>query len=111
KNTKPNLPVDAYVGTYYSQGYGKVEVKKEGQDLILHFWDSDDLQARLEHWHYDTFLAVWKNPAQREEFMQFHLSKDGKVEALDFEFSLRPLLLQVGAYPSNYTHTEKFVKQ
>lgn len=111
KNTKPTLQLDAYIGTYYSQGYGKVEVKKEGKDLVLHFWDTDDLQATLEHWHYDTFRAVWKNPAQREEFMQFHLGKDGKVEALDFEFSLRPLLLQVGAYPSNYTHTEKFIKQ
>ena len=43
--------------------------------------------------------------------MQFHLGKNGKVEALDFEFVLRPLSLQVGAYPSNYTHTERFKKQ
>ena len=69
------------------------------------------MEAKLEHWHFDTFRAVWKNPAQREEFMQFHLGKDGRVEALDFEFALRPLLLQVGAYPSDYTHTERFVKE
>lgn len=111
KNTNPTLQLDAYIGTYYSEGYGKIEVKKEGRDLVLHFWDTDNLQATLEHWHYDTFLAVWKNPAQREEFMQFQLNNDGKVAALDFEFSLRPLLLQVGAYPSNYTHTETFKKQ
>jgi len=43
--------------------------------------------------------------------MQFHIGKDGKVEALDFEFVLRPQLLQVGAYPSNYTHTERFLKE
>lgn len=109
--TKPSLNLDAYIGRYQSVGYGRVEVKKQGKDLVLHFWDTDGLEAKLEHWHYDTFRAVWKNPAQREEFMQFHLGKNGKVEALDFEFSLRPLSLQVGAYPSNYTHTERFIKQ
>lgn len=109
-HTKPSLGLEDYVGTYTSKGYGKVEVKKEGNGLSLHFWDTQGLEAVLEHWHYDTFRAVWKNRAQREEFMQFHLGKDGKVEALDFEFVLRPLLLQVGAYPSNYTHTERFIK-
>lgn len=111
KNTKPRLNLDAYVGKYQSDGYGKVEVKKVGKDLVLYFWDTEGLEAKLEHWHYDTFRAVWKNPAQREEFMQFQLKNTGKVEALDFEFVLRPLLLQVGAYPSNYTHTERFVKK
>lgn len=111
KNTTPRLDLEAYVGAYKSAGYGKVEVKKDGQNLVLHFWNTDGLEAKLEHWHYDTFRAIWKNPAQREEFMQFHLGMDGKVEALDFEFVLRPLLLQVGAYPSDYTHTERFVKQ
>src|SRR5699024_8039221 len=111
KRTKPSLNLDAYTGVYRSDGYGKVEVKKVGKDLVMRFWDTEDLEATLEHWHFDTFRAVWKNPAQREEFMQFHLNKAGKVEALDFEFVLRPLLLQVGAYPSTYTHTEKFIKQ
>ena len=109
--TKPSLDMDAYIGIYTSEGYGKVEVKKEGKELVIHFWDTEGLQARLEHWHFDTYRAVWKNPAQREEFMQFHLNKNGGVEALDFEFVLRPMLLQVGAYPSNYTHTERFVKE
>ena len=43
--------------------------------------------------------------------MQFHLDKDGKIDALNIEFVLRPMLLQVGAYPSNYTHTERFTKE
>ena len=111
KKTNPSLALASYIGVYKSPGYGKVEVKKKGKDLILHFWDTDGLEAKLEHWHFDTFRAVWKNPAQREEFMQFHLGKDGRVEALDFEFALRPLLLQVGAYPSDYMHTERFVKE
>lgn len=111
KKTKSSLKLDDYVGEYYSEGYGKIEVRKEGKNLVLYFWDSEGLEATLEHWHYDTFRAVWKNRAQREEFMQFHLGKDGKVAALDFEFVLRPRLLQVGAYPSNYTHTERFERR
>lgn len=111
RNTKPSLSLQAYEGIYFSKGYGKIEVKKEGANLVLHFWDTEGLKATLEHWHFDTFRAVWKNRAQREEFMQFHLNKNGEAAALDFEFVLRPMLLQVGAYPSNYTHTEKFIKQ
>lgn len=111
KNTTPTLSLDSYTGEYYSEGYGKVEVLKRNNELILRLWDSTDLEAKLEHWHYDTFRAVWKNRAMREEFMQFHLDKSGKVSALDFEFVLRPQLLQVGAYPSNYTHTEQFKKR
>lgn len=111
KNTKTSLSLDAYTGTYYSKAYGKVEVKRDGNQLKIQFWNTKDLEAQLEHWHFDTFRAVWNNRAQREEFMQFHLGKDGKIEALDFEFVLRPMLLQVGAYPSNYTHTERFLKQ
>lgn len=110
-NTKPSLNLKDYVGVYYSKAYGKIEVKKTNENLVIHFWDDLDLQAKLEHWHFDTFRAVWKNPAQREEFMQFHMGKNGKIEALDFEFVLRPMLLQVGAYPSNYTHTERFEKK
>lgn len=110
KNTRPSLKPEEYTGVYRSEGYGKIEVVKNGNELLLKFWDTPGLEAKLEHWHYDTFRAVWKNPAQREEFMQFHLDKSGKAAALDFEFVLRPMLLQVGAYPSNYTHTERFEK-
>src|SRR5690554_3132414 len=111
KKTKSSLAIDEYTGVYTSSAYGKVEIRKEGKNLILRFWDSEDLEAQLEHWHFDTYRAIWKNPAQREEFMQFHLNKEGKIEALDFEFALRPMLLQVGAYPSNYTRSVRFIKQ
>lgn len=111
KNTKPTLPLESFVGKYQSQGYGKIEVIKTGNELTLRFWNDNHLEATLEHWHFDTFRAVWKNRAMREEFMQFHLDKSGKVSALDFEFVLRPQLLQVGAYPSSYTQTVRFERK
>src|SRR5690554_147079 len=49
KKTKPSLDLDAYTGVYLSEGYGKVEVKKEGKDLVMYFWDTNGLEAKLEH--------------------------------------------------------------
>lgn len=111
KKTKPTLSLEDYVGIYDSEAYGKVVVEKEGKNLKIKFWDDSDLKGDLEHWHFDTFRNIWKNPALREEFMQFHLNKKGEVEALDYEFVLRPMLLQVGAYPSDYKRTVRFEKQ
>jgi CubicO group peptidase (beta-lactamase class C family) len=108
KNTNTKHPLDAYTGTYTDVAYGEIEIYKQGNTLKVRFWDNKDLTATLEHWHHDTFRAVWNNPAQREEFSWFSMDKDGKVDAFHFEFSLRPRLLQVGAYPSNYTRIVKF---
>lgn len=111
KKTRPSLALKDYTGIYQSEGYGKVEVKREGKQLVMRLWEDKEVEAVLEHWHFDTFIAKWKNPAMREEFMQFHLGKEGRVEALDIEFVLRPMLLQVGAYPSDYTQTARFEKK
>lgn len=111
ENTEPRVGMEEFVGVYLSDAYGKAEVFLDGEGLAIRFWNDTDMEAELEHWHYETFRAVWKNRALREEFMSFEFDRDGNVEALEFEFVLRPLLLQVGAYPSNYTHTERFEKQ
>lgn len=111
RNTEPTLQLEAYVGIYHDDAYGNVEVKRDQGKLELHFWDDDKLVADLEHWHYDTYRAVWRNKAQREEFLNFQLNQEAKVKSLEFEFVLRPMLLQVGAYPSNYTNTVAFAKQ
>ncbi len=106
--TSPAHGLDQYTGTYTSLAYDTVEVRLGSKGLELHFWGQKELVAELEHWHHETFRAVWKNPAQREEFAYFTLGKDGNPAALHFEFALRPVLLQAGAYPSNYTRTVTF---
>lgn len=111
RHTTVRLNQEAYVGVYQSEGYGKIEVFLQNNELQLRLWDDTNMEAVLEHWQYDTFRAVWKNRALREEFLQFHYNLEGRVAGLDLEFVLRPMLLQVGAYPSSYTHTERFVKQ
>lgn len=111
KKTKPTLLLDDYVGVYKSEAYGKVVVKKQGKNLKIKFWDNSDLKGDLEHWHYDTFRNSWENKALREDFLQFQLNKKGGVESLEYEFSLRPKVLQVGAYPSDYMRTVRFEKE
>lgn len=100
-----------YTGTYSHPAYGEIQIYlDENEQLNINFWEDKNLIAGLEHWNYDTFRAIWANPAQREEFCWFTFGKDGKPSTLEFEFVLRPILLQVGAYPSNYTRIVSFKK-
>jgi CubicO group peptidase (beta-lactamase class C family) len=101
--TSPSLSADAYTGLYYDSLYADARVHVEDGGLVLTFWEDPDMVADLEHWHHDTFRAVWRNSSIREEFVRFTRGWDGEIDALHVEWVLRPLLLQVGAYPSNYT--------
>jgi CubicO group peptidase (beta-lactamase class C family) len=101
--TSPSLPLRAYAGAYLDSLYADARVELRGDGLVLTFWDDPDMVADLEHWHRDTFRAVWRNRSMREEFVRFTLGWDGRVDALHIEWVLRPQLLQVGAYPSGYT--------
>jgi len=111
KNTQPSLPVSARSGRYYDSLYGEVTLTVQDDNMYITFWGDDSLVADLEHWHYDTYRAVWRNPAQREKFIWFDMDKTGETAVLNIEFNLRPELLQVGAYPSNYTRTVRFKKE
>jgi hypothetical protein len=44
----------------------------------------------IEHWHFDTFHAVWRNREVAKAFVTFHLGTDGRAEELlvDFEGSI-----------------------
>jgi CubicO group peptidase (beta-lactamase class C family) len=109
--TRPTHDLSDYTGRFQSDLYDEVEVRMENGRLMIEFWDDPTLRADLEHWHLDTFRAVWRNPAQREEFLQFTTSRHGRVDGLEFEFVLRPLHLQTGVYPSDYTRVVRFERQ
>jgi hypothetical protein len=101
--TSPSLPLSAFAGNYADSLYGDARVIREGPGLVLTFWEDPEMTADLEHWHHDTFRALWRNRAMREEFVRFTRGWDGSVDALHIEWVLHPQLLQVGAYPSDYT--------
>jgi CubicO group peptidase (beta-lactamase class C family) len=106
----PRLALEYYTGNYNHPLYTKAVVSIGPEGLELQLWDNPDLIADLEHWHYDTFRAIWRNPAMREEFVSFTYDKQGHVNEMHIEFSLRPGLLQVGVYPSPYTRLVKYSK-
>ncbi len=109
--TNPSLPLEAYAGRYTDPLYDMADVRYVDGRLEIRFWEDETQVLHLEHWHYDTFKATWQNPAKREKFVTFSLGSDGTPEALQVPWTLRPLILQVGIYPSDYTRTTRFIKQ
>lgn len=101
-DTRPSHALSAFAGTYVDSLYLDATVRVENGGLVLQFWGDEEMQADLEHWHHDTFRAVWRNRAMREEFVWFSTGHDGAVNAFHIQWSLRPVLLQVGAYPTDY---------
>jgi CubicO group peptidase (beta-lactamase class C family) len=106
--TRPAHPLQAYAGTYMDSLYLDAVVRVEGDRLVLTFWGDPEMTADLEHWHHETFRAVWRNRAMREEFLWFGAGADGRPATLHFQWSLRPVLLQVGAYPTDYYRVVRF---
>jgi hypothetical protein len=79
--TSPSLPLDRYAGTYADSLYPPVRVRVENGALVAEI--SSYLTADLEHWHYDTFQARWRNQWLGKDLVSFRLGPDGQVAALD----------------------------
>ncbi len=111
RGTRPGGPLAAFAGRFDDALYADAEVRVENGGLVLQLW-GDPLQvADLEHWHHDTFRAVWRNRAMREEFVWFTRGQDGRYDRLHIDWNLRPELLQVGAYPSSYRRVATFTRE
>jgi CubicO group peptidase (beta-lactamase class C family) len=82
-DTKPSLPLEAYVGSYEDVLYGNAEVTLRGGDLYLTVGPS--FRGRLEHWHYDTFRARWDDRQLGRAWVEFRLDREGKVEEIDVQ--------------------------
>lgn len=110
EDTSPSKELRNYTGLFHNDLYDKARVFTEDGSLVLQFWNDDTMVADLEHWHYDTFRINWRNPALREEFVTFSLGLNGYVNGMEVRYTLRPVLLQVGAYPTNYYRDIHFEK-
>lgn len=111
EGTAPRHALASYVGEYQHPLYGLAEIVLDGEELSLRFWQDDSQMLRLEHWHQDTFKGYWTNSAQREKFVWFVMGEDGKPDMLKVRFTLRPLALEEGIYPAEYTRTVDYRKQ
>ncbi|MGY0561274.1 serine hydrolase [Luteimonas sp. A277] len=111
RNTRPSGPLADFTGGYDDALYADAAVRVADGRLVLQLWDDPEQVADLEHWHHDTFRAVWRNPAMREEFVWFTRGRDGTIDQLHIDWNLRPAVLQVGAYPSSYRREATFKRQ
>jgi CubicO group peptidase (beta-lactamase class C family) len=81
KDTKPSLALDRYAGAYQDEMYGDVKVEQdESGKLVVRY--NRAFTGDLEHWHYDTFQATWRDRTLGKSLITFMLSAQGKVEAV-----------------------------
>lgn len=104
-DSKPSLPLEAYVGTYRDNWYGNIFIELDDQgQLSFRSPRSDSLQGPLEHFQHDTFIARWVDRLlMADSYVSFVMSPEGKVEGIrmkavspntDFSFDFHDLDLK-----------------
>lgn len=82
-NTKPSVPLNALAGLYLHPGFGELPVLVENGKLVA---DICGLVVDSEHWHYDLFRGVPREPALRlyhpEIFFRFEIDPRGGFNRL-----------------------------
>ncbi|GLC24944.1 serine hydrolase [Roseisolibacter agri] len=79
-DTRPSLPLERYAGTYREPTFGDVVVAVQGGALQLTYGRA--YAGRLEHWHYDTFRALWADPRSAPSLVTFAPDGTGGVASV-----------------------------
>jgi hypothetical protein len=77
KDTKPSLALEKYAGTYQSDMYGDLKVTLENGKLVARY--DKAFAGDLEHWHYNTFQATWRDRMLGKGMMNFMLNSQGQI--------------------------------
>ena len=80
RGTQPSHTLAQFAGRFVDSLYGEMTVREEGGHLVLRF--GDWAIADLEHWHYDTFRAVWRDREFGTDFATFVTDVGGKIATL-----------------------------
>jgi len=83
-DSRPSLPLEAYVGTYRDAWYGDIHIRL-GDDggLWFHSDRNAPLTGPLEHFQFDTFIARWSNrQLMADAYVSFTLDPAGRVERI-----------------------------
>jgi CubicO group peptidase (beta-lactamase class C family) len=103
RDSRPSLPPAAYAGRYTDQMYGGVTIANGDGRLVLRFDHSPALTGDLEHWHFDTFVARWRQRNIPDAYVTFALAPDGSIETMkmaavsplaDFSYDFQDLLFR-----------------
>jgi len=79
--TSPSLQLERYAGTYSDPLHGDVVVTSEGGGLRIRYGSA--FGGSLEHWHYDTFRAVWTAAWREPALVTFALDSNGTPHSLE----------------------------
>lgn len=85
-STQPLIPMEELEGTYHSDLYGDIEVKRNGGSLQIVFSRTASLKADLTHWHYDTYQMhfVKEHPWFSLALVKFTSDASQKVTGIEF---------------------------
>jgi CubicO group peptidase (beta-lactamase class C family) len=84
KGTTPSLPLEKYAGTYVDPLRGEIVVAPDGEALKVRY--GSGFVGRLEHWHYNTFRAVWEADWRGTGLFNFVLSAaNGTPVAIEYQ--------------------------
>jgi hypothetical protein len=88
EGTSPTLERDNIEGTYHDDLYGGIVVATEEGTLRLTFPRSPDLNATLEHFHYDTYEIKWDQTHSWFDFGTVQFESNHKREVVGMSFSV-----------------------
>ena len=86
-DTHPSLPLEAFAGEYEAPVIGKAVIEAEGEGLHIHLKAHPSLTGVLSHWHYDSFMCKWDDPALGESLIPF--TGDGQGHITGFKVTIR----------------------
>jgi len=78
---KPDLPFTTYVGNYFNDVYGKMNVMLENGELKMKFSHHPDTYAKLESLGGNRFYATFTDPEFSKAVFPFHV-ENGKVKSV-----------------------------
>ncbi len=83
RGTSPSLALAAYAGTYVDPDslYGTAEVSYQDGHLVMR--NGQAFVGDLEHWHYDTFRATFRDRIRGGGLVRFTLDAAGKVAEMN----------------------------
>lgn len=85
--TSPDLELKDYAGLYRCDMYGDLEVKLIDGGLDLNFISAPSLNAKLRHWHLNTFKINWNETHAWFDFgtVQFILDNNASIQEIQFD--------------------------
>ena len=81
--TSPSLALEKYAGTYADSMYGEATVTLENGKLVASYGPA--FVGELEHWHFDTFRANWRDRTVGTSWVTFVIDSRGKPSEMKIE--------------------------